>query len=88
MTETKKNENVKTVEADENVVYLVNGVGNDAIAYPWAEGDTVASILEKAKVKLKEGSTVTLGRENIRKPEKTSVKPGDTLVIAGKVSNG
>ncbi len=72
----------------EATVNVVNGTGNDAIAFPYSQGDTVASILKKANIKLEHGTTVTLGRKNVRNPEKTSVKPGDTLVIAGKVSNG
>lgn len=70
------------------VVNVVNGTGNDAVPFAYTEGDTVASILTKANIKLNKGDTVTLGRKNIKNPEKTPVKSGDTLVIASKVSNG
>lgn len=81
MTDFNKTNNGATVN-------VVNGTGNDAVPFPYNEGDTVASILKKANIKLDHGSTVTLGRKNVQKPGKTPVKPGDTLVIAGKVSNG
>lgn len=81
MTNPNKNNN-------EAIVNLVNGVGNDAVPFAYDQGDTVASILQKANIKLEHGVTVTLGRKRIKHPEKATVRPGDTLVIAGQISNG
>lgn len=75
-------------EATAKKVKVVNGVGNDAVSFTYTAGDTVASILKKANIKVDRYDTVTLGRKRIRHPEKTPVQPGDTLVIATKVSNG
>jgi len=80
--------NLNKSNSNEAVVNVVNGAGNEAIPYVYSEGDTVASILQKAGIKLGHGATVTLGRKRIKNPENATVKPGDTLVIAGKVSNG
>lgn len=80
MAELKKN--------NEATVNVVNGVGNDSIPIPYQDGDTVAAILKKANIELAHGSTVTLGRKRLHRLDTATIKPGDTLVIAGTVSNG
>lgn len=72
----------------EGTVNVANGVGNAPTPVDWYSGDTVASVLERAKIEIKSGQTATLGRRRVKHPEKTKVKAGDTIVIAGKISNG
>lgn len=69
-------------------VSVVGGVGLAPTTVPWQSGDTVKSILDRAHIQLSEDVAVTLGRKRIITPETTTVEPNDTLVIAGKLSNG
>lgn len=71
-----------------NTVSIVNGVGNAPTIVTWQDGDTVQTVLDRAHIYLSKEAAVTLGRKRIRNLEKTTVRAGDTLVIAGKVSNG
>lgn len=70
------------------VVKIANGAGTEPIAIPWVQGDTVDSVLKRAGVRIESGRTATLGRRRVRNPEKTDVKAGEVIVIAGKPSNG
>lgn len=69
-------------------ITIANGTGNDPITVDCYPGDTVAKVLKRADLVLEDGTTVSLGRKKIDNINKTTVAPGDTLVIAGKVSNG
>ena len=71
-----------------NKIIIANGAGNKPTEVDYHEGDTVASVLQRANLTLGKKSTVSIGRTRIRNIDNTAVKPGDRLVIAGKVSNG
>lgn len=71
-----------------NIVMIANGAGNKPTEVEWQSGDTVASVLKRAGIKIQSGQTATLGKRRIRNLEKTKVDSGATIVIAGKVSNG
>jgi len=73
---------------NEAIVYVSYGAGNEPIEVEYRDGDTVASVLERADVIVDRGMTPTLGKKRIRNPEKTAVSAGDLIVIAGKPSNG
>lgn len=79
-----KNDTTKKV----GTVTIANGTGNTPITVDCYAEDTVAKVLKRADLVLESGTTVSLGRKRIGNIDKTTVAPGDTLVIAGKVSNG
>jgi len=70
------------------IVKIANGAGTEPVSVPWKEGDTVASVLKRAGVQIKSGRTATIGRRRVRNPEKTEIKAGEVIVIAGQPSNG
>lgn len=70
------------------VVKVARGAGNKPIKVPWEEGDTVATVLARAEIKLEEGETATMGNARITKPEETKVESGNLIVIARKLANG
>lgn len=61
---------------------------NDPVIVPWQQGDTVASVLKRAKITIDRGRTATIASCCVRKPAKTKVQPGEHIVIAGTPSNG
>lgn len=82
------NLNKENVQDTQQVVKIANGAGTDPITVSWQQGDTVASVLERAGVTIGHGHTATIGRRRVRNPEKTAIKVGEVIVIAGKPSNG
>ena len=72
----------------QGTVNVANGAGNEPIKVDWYPGDTVASILERANITIQPGQAATLGKRRVKRPEKTAVDSGSTIVIAGKISNG
>lgn len=78
----------KKNESTGNTVTIANGIGNKPITVEFHSGDTVASVLDRAELTLEAGTTVSIGRKRVEDIDKTTVAAGDTLVIAGKVSNG
>lgn len=76
------------VTNDGPFVSVANGAGADPIRVAWQEGDTVASILERAGIQIEEGRTPSISQRRIKNPEKAKVSPGELIVIAGKPSNG
>ena len=78
------NENIQEVAK----VYVANGAGNTPIEVEYHDGDTVANILKRANIVIKQGQTPTLGKKRIKDANKTPVSAGDTIVIAGQPSNG
>ncbi len=72
----------------QGTVNVANGAGNVPTAIDWYPGDTVASILERANITIEHGQAATLGKRRVKRPEKTPVESGATIVIAGKISNG
>jgi hypothetical protein len=72
----------------QGTVNVANGAGNTPIKVDWYPGDTVATILERAKITIRSGQTATLGKRRVKRPNRTPVESGATIVIAGKISNG
>lgn len=70
-----------------NTVSVVVG-SNKPIKVDYRQGDTVQSILDRAGASIKQGQSASLGRRRVGDPKKTKVQPGDTIVIAGRPSNG
>ena len=69
-------------------VYVAYGAGNAPIEVEYYDGDTVASILDRANIVIERGQTPTLGKKRIRNAKETPISAGDTIVIAGQPSNG
>lgn len=78
----------KPAKPDYPAVMVAVGAGNDPIPVKWEEGDTVASILQRAQITVGPGQTPTLGKKRIVNPEETTVQPDDVIVIAGMPANG
>lgn len=72
----------------QGTVNVANGAGNTPTKVDWYPGDTVASILKRAEINIQPGQTATLGKRRVKRPERTPVDSGATIVIAGKISNG
>ncbi|MDO4611927.1 MAG: hypothetical protein Q4B29_00470 [Candidatus Saccharibacteria bacterium] len=62
--------------------------GNTPKTVDYQQGDTVASVLQRAGVYLTGSQTAALGRRRVQDAAKTPVKAGETIVVAGKPSNG
>lgn len=71
-----------------NTVKLAIGAGTEPIAVDWKEGDTVSAVIKRAGAAIQPGQTATLGRRRVKNPDKTAVRAGETIIIAGKPSNG
>lgn len=71
----------------ENTVWVAHGAGNQPIQVDWETGDTVGTILERAKITIPQGRTATLGQRRVRSMD-TPVEAGETIVIAGMPQNG
>lgn len=76
------------VDPQKKTVTVAVGAGQNPIQVSWQPDDTVASVLERAQIKVERGKTPTLGKERVRNPKKTPVKPGDVIVVAGMPANG
>jgi len=85
---TTQNSQQITKAVEGPIVKIANGAGTEPVSVPWYEGDTVASVLKRAEIVVGPGRTATIGRRRIRKPEKTDIKAGEVIVIAGQPSNG
>lgn len=89
MSTEKKNVQIPQTQAKSGqTVKIANGAGNDPIEIAWQQGDTVASVLQRAGITIERGRTASIGRRRIRNPEKTEIRAGEVIVIAGKPSNG
>ena len=62
--------------------------GREPISIIYQDGDTVQSVLDRAKVTVNKDDSCALGRQRIEDPSTVMVKPGDTIVISSKVNNG
>ncbi len=87
MSRTNNNSDSKKEVEKIGSVTIANDAGNKPIKVDCYPEDTVATILERAQLVLEEDTTVSRGRARIDNMD-ARVSPGDTLVIAGKVSNG
>lgn len=74
--------------ANSTTVTVAVGAGSKPMRIDWRPGDTVASILKRAGVVVAPGKTPTLGERKVSDPEHTKVQAGETIVVAGKPSNG
>ena len=78
----------KTQTNEAPVVHLSIGAGTTPIDVEWMDGDTVATVLERAGVVVEAGKTPTLGKVRVKNPKTTLVQPGEVIVVTGKPSNG
>ncbi|MCL2444738.1 hypothetical protein FWD07_01280 [Candidatus Saccharibacteria bacterium] len=70
------------------LVRISVGAGTKPIEVEWKQGDTVATVLKRADVKMEEGRVATLGKKKVKNPEKTTVSAGDLIVVEGQPRNG
>ncbi len=77
---------VSRVKGDK--VYIAVGAGTKPIEVTWQQGDTVDSVLKRADVIYTSDKSPTLGKVRVLNPKNTHVKPGDTIVVAGRPANG
>jgi len=78
----------KLFNKSQDSVIKITMPGREPIAVNYVEGDTAQIVLDRAKVTLNKDDSCALGRQKINDLKTTTVKPGDTLVIASKVANG
>jgi len=64
------------------------GMGTATQEIEYVEGDTVASVLERAGVEILAGQRATLGKVDVAEPANTPVEPGDVIVVANAPKNG
>lgn len=83
-----KKETINEETANKETITVVPGTGVEPITTTFCQGDMVATVLDRVNLTLNEGTTVSIGRVRVKDIYTTEVKPGDCLVIAGKVSNG
>lgn len=69
-------------------ITIAVGAGNAPVVIDWQENDTVATVLQRAQVKIGSDQTAVIGKRRVKNIERHKVRPGDTIVIAGKPANG
>lgn len=87
-TKNPNQSNQSFAELQQGYVRIAIGAGNAPVDVEWEPGDTVSTVIERAKVSLSKDQTATIGKRRVKKPEKTKVYPGDLIVVAGKPANG
>ena len=70
------------------IVSIARGTDKETLEVVWLEGDTVASVLERAHVRLSHGLTAVLARRRVQNPAEANIRPGERILIAGKPGHG
>jgi len=73
---------------NKKVVTISTGPGTEPILIEYKNGDTVATVLQRAGVKIAQGQTATIGNKRVKGPSKTRVTAGDVIVVAPVPGNG